>query len=769
MNKAVLTGVGVAVLVGGYFAYHALERQRQQQATAGHWQAIEHYCVDCHNAAELAGGLSFESLRNKPIAERPDVWEHVVRKLEAGLMPPPEQPRPDAERLAGMIAYLTDTLDAAAEASPQPGAPALHRLNRTEYANVVRDLLDMPIDATTLLPGDDSSAGFDNMASALSVSPVLMQAYVSSAAKISRLAIGDPTTSSGITTYSVPRDMAQDNHIEGLPLGTRGGLLVNHVFPLDAEYEIVVRRGGSGFGLQAVGGADRVELSLNGERLALLEREPSAKLRIPAGPQQLGVAMIASSRARGVDDIFNEWAQASGVQSISILGPFDATGVSETPSRKRLFICQPRSDGTDDACARQILTTLATRAYRRPMDEASLATLLEFFEQGRQLRGFEAGIQYALARALVDVQFIYRLEEEPPALADGAVYELGDFEIASRLSFFLWSSMPDDELLAAAAAGQLTDPRARAEQVRRMLADPKAAALAKNFASQWFGLRQLASALPETNEFDGNLRASLARETELFFDSIVREDRSIVEVLDADYTYVDERLALHYGIPHVRGSLFRRVDLAADNPRRGILGHGSVHTVTSPPNRTSPVSRGAWVLKNLLGIPPPSPPPGVETNLDQSAAAGTANLPLRARFERHRADPSCAACHAMIDPLGFSLENFDLIGQWRGTDSGQPIDASVELWDGTSINGPSELRAALVERKELFVTHAVEVLLTYALGRALEPTDMPAVRRVVRGAAEDGYRFSSLVLGVTDSVPFTMKVKAPLQSESSGG
>ena len=770
MNKGVAAlGLAVTVLAGGYLAYRSVDRITQQRAAAAHWQTIETYCADCHNAAELAGGLSFDGLRGDPIASHPEVWEHAIRKLEAGLMPPPDQPRPDAERIAGTLAYLTGSLDAAAEQSPHPGAPVLHRLNRVEYANAVRDLLDLPIDATALLPGDDSSAGFDNIASALSVSPALMQAYVSAAAKISRLAIGDPTTSSGITTYTVPRDVAQDGHVEGLPLGTRGGLLVEHAFPLDAEYEIVVRRAGSGFGLPAVGAAESAEISLNGERLALLEGNAnSTRVKIPAGPQKLGVAMIAASRPRGVDDLFSEWASATGVTSISIVGPFAATGVSDTPSRQRIFVCEPTADGTDQACARQILTTLATRAYRRPVDDASLETLLGFYEQGRQLRGFEAGIQYALARVLVDPQFMFRFEREREDLADGAVYELDDFEIASRLSFFLWSSIPDDELLAAANEGVLTTERGRAEQVRRMLRDPKAGALGANFASQWFGLRQLGTAQPGTNEFDGNLRRSFQKETELLFDSIVREDRSIVDLLEADYTFVDERLARHYGMEHIRGSRFRRVEIT-DESRRGILGHGSVLTVTSAPNRTSPVIRGAWVLRNLLGAPPPSPPPGVETNLEQSAAAGTANLPLRARLERHRADPSCASCHSLIDPLGFALENFDMIGAWRTLDHGEPIDARSELWDGTKLEGPTSLRAALLDRKELFATHAVEMLMTYALGRALEPTDMPAVRRVVREAEAEDFRFSALALGVAESVPFTMKVKAPLPAAAGGG
>lgn len=766
-----IAAVSVLVVLGGggYFGYRALSDWRQETALAAHWQTVGRYCTDCHNDAENAGGLSLEALRGRPIASEAKAWEQAIRKLRAGLMPPAGEPRPSDETLAATVAFLEGTLDDAARDHPTPGAAVLRRLNRTEYANAVRDLLDLPIDAAVLLPADDSSAGFDNISAALSVSPALLEAYVAAASKISRLAVGDPTTSPGITTYTVPRDLEQANHTEGLPLGTRGGLTVTHVFPLDAEYEIVARRGGAGFGLRAVGSEEPIEITLDGERLHLLEgRQSSVRLKIPAGPHELGVAMIAGSRPRGIDDMWEVWAAAAGIPSVSITGPLAPTGAGDTPSRRRIFVCQPTSAEDEARCAREIVRTLATRAFRRPVEDGdSLATLMEFYGNGRELRGFDGGVQYALARILVDPQFIFRLEEEPENVADGGIYPVGAYELASRLSFFLWSSIPDDELLAAARDGRLLNAAGREQQVRRMLADSKSGSLATSFAKQWLGLQQLATAQPTTNEFDGNLRRSFERETELLFEHVVREDKSIVAVLDADYTFVDERLARHYALPHVRGSRFRKVDLP-DGARRGVLGHGSVLTVTSSPTRTSPVIRGAWVLRNLLGTPPPSPPPGVETNLDESSAAGTAGLPLRARLERHRADPGCASCHAMIDPLGFALENFDPIGGWRETDNGVPVDTSGALWDGTRIDGAADLRAALLERRELFVTHAAEMLLTYALGRALEPTDMPAVRDVVRAAAKDDYRFSALVLGIAESVPFRMKTKQPAAAGAGG-
>ena len=727
------------------------------------WALLERYCVGCHNESEFAGGVAFDTLDRDDIAGHGETWEAAVRKLRARMMPPPGEPRPDRSRLDSLVTWLEGTLDEAALANPNPGSPVLHRLNRAEYANAIRDLLALPVDARTLLPGDDSRDGFDNVASALSVSPAHMQAYVSAAAEISRLAVGDPTISPGITTYTAPRGLSQAEHLDGMPLGTRGGILVSHVFPLDAQYEISVRRAGGGFGLPSVGGDDPVEVTMNGERVRLLGRggPPRFVLPVEAGPHTLGAAVVRSSRPTGVDDLYSVHAGSPGVQAVSIIGPLKASGAGDTPSRRRIFICQPAQASDEERCATDILTALATRAFRRPVasSDPSLETLLEFYRTGSALGSFETGIQHALARVLVDPQFIFRFEREPPDRAEGEVYALEGFELASRLSFFLWSSIPDDALLEAAGDGRLADTAGLEGEVERMLADPKATALVENFASQWLGLRQLDTVSPISNEFDGNLRRSFRRETELLFESILREDRGIVDLIDADYTFVDERLARHYGMPNVRGSRFRRVALR-DDARRGLLGHGSLLTVTSAPNRTSPVMRGAWIMENILGTPAPNPPPDVDTDLDTRAAEAGEPASMRAQLERHREDPACAGCHNMIDPIGFALENFDLIGKWRDADGGTTINASGDLWDGTALDGPAGLRAALLERRELFVTRATEKLMAYALGRTVEHYDMPAVRAIVREAADDDHRFARLIAGVVKSPAFRTKRKA---------
>jgi hypothetical protein len=738
---------------------------------------MERYCLTCHNARVRSGGLALEATKVADAAREPQLWEKVARKLRTGMMPPANAPRPDRAVLDRLATAVEETIDRAAAASPDPGAPALHRLNRTEYGNAVRDLLDLPIDAARLLPGDDSSEGFDNLASVLSVSPALMQAYVSAAATISRLAVGDPTISAGLTTYTAPRGASQAVHREGLPLGTRGGILVQHVFPLDAEYEFRVARAGGGlFGLAPVGTDDTVEITLNGERVRLLDRNARGPVRlaIPAGPQTLGVAIVRKANARGVDDLFSELASSAGVQSVTINGPLNPTGPGDTPSRRRIFLCRPpsvrppvanaaapvASTGStreESACARQILAALATRALRRPITtgDATVDLLMEFFESGRSLRGFETGIQYALARLLVDPQFIYRFERAPLGARPGTVYRISDLELATRMSFFLWSSLPDEELMAVASAGRLSDTSVLAQQTQRMLADRRARALIDNLAGQWLLLRQLDEVAAGTKEFDGNLRYAFRRETELLFETIVREDRSILDLIDADYTFVDERLARHYGVPNVRGSRFRRVTLG--DSRRGLLGHGSFLTVTSAANRTSPVKRGKWILENLLGAPVPLPPPGVETNLAESKEPGSAPTSMRQRLERHRANPSCAACHAVMDPVGFSLEHYDLIGKWRDADSGVPVDPSGRLADGTALDGPASLRKALLDRRDAVAMTATEKLLTYALGRRIEHFDMPAVRAIVREAGRNDYRFSALIAGIVTSTPFRMK------------
>ncbi len=758
-QHAAVVVVTLATALGVFFW---LEGARPPTADE-QWALVERYCMDCHNEGEFAGGVAFDTLDRDDIPAHGETWEAAVRKLRGRMMPPPGEPRPEPARLDALAAWLEDTLDDAARVDPNPGAPVLHRLNRAEYANAIRDLLELPVDAATLLPADDSRDGFDNIASALSVSPAHMQAYVSAAAEISRLAVGDPTITAAISTYTAPRGLSQAEHIDGMPLGTRGGILVDHVFPLDAEYEISVRRAGGGFGLRAVGGAEPVEVTLNGERVRLLGRGGASSFTVPveAGAHTLGTAVVRTSRPSGVNDLFAVHAGSTGVQAISITGPLNASGPGDTPSRRRIFICAPASASDEERCATEILTAFATRAFRRPVESSdpSLETLLEFYRTGRALGDFETGIQHALARVLVDPQFIFRFEREPQDVEAGEVYALGDFELASRLSFFLWSSIPDDALLEAAVDGRLRGDAGLEREVERMLADPKATALVENFASQWLGLRQLDNASPISNDFDGNLRQAFRRETELLFESILRENRSIVGLLDADYTFVDERLARHYGIPNIRGSRFRRVALP-DDARRGLLGHGSLLTVTSPPNRTSPVMRGAWIMENLLGTPAPTPPEGVDTNLDARAAAASDPGSMREQLERHREDPACAGCHGMIDPIGFALENFDLIGGWRDTDAGTAIDASGELWDGTPMEGPAGLRAALLERRELFVTRATEKLMAYALGRTVEHYDMPAVRSIVRDAAADDYRFSRLIAGVVKSPAFRTKRKA---------
>ena len=757
MRRAPLVALGVTALAAAGGAYLFAHRAPSADAQ---WALVEQYCTGCHNDAEFAGDLAFGRLSRTDLAADAAVWEKAIRKLRGHLMPPPGEPRPSDARIDTFVSWLEQSLDDAARAAPNPGAPALHRLNRAEYSNAVRDLLEVTVDATTLLPGDDSSSGFDNVASALSVSPALLSSYVAAAARISRLAVGDPNASSSVVTYRAPRGLVQSEHLDGQPLGTRGGMSVQHVFPLDAEYEIRVARGGNGFGLEALGGDEETEITVNGERVAVLGRggPRTAVLNIPAGPQTLGAAIVRKRDAQGVDDLFAVHSPTPGITSLSIVGPRTASGIGDTPSRRRIFVCSPTSAAEEMPCAADIVRRLAERAYRRPMpaDDKAVARLLEFYSQGRAEGSFDAGIQRAVARVLVDPEFIFRFEAEPPGLAAGAIYPVSDVELASRLSFFLWSSIPDEPLLAAAAAGELSRPAVLEREVRRMLADPKADALVANFASQWLGLRQLDTASPTSSEFDGNLRLAFRKETELLFGDVLREDSSVVELLSADYTFVDERLARHYGLANIRGSRFRRVELA-DDARRGLLGHGSILTVTSAPNRTSPVRRGQWILANLLGTPTPPPPDNVETNLDQTAPAGAAPTTMRERLSRHMADPSCAACHNLMDPLGFALENFDFIGQWRDAEGGAPVDAHGVFVDGAALEGPAGLRQVLLEHSDLFVQTFAEKLLTYALGRSLEASDMPAVREIVRRAARDDNRMSALVLGVAESVPMRMR------------
>jgi hypothetical protein len=734
---------------------------------------INQYCIGCHNSRTKSGNLVLQGLDSSNVGGKVDVWEKVVRKLRTGMMPPAGAPKPAPAAREVFTASLEGQLDAVAAAHPDPGAPALHRLNRAEYANAIRDLLALDVDVSAMLPPDDSAAGFDNNADVLGVSPALIEGYASAAAKVSRLAIGDPDIGLDRTTYRVPGDLAQDVHIEGLPLGTRGGIVVHHTFPLDAEYEIEVAAGGGGPGLGAARGAgprgggppaqDDRYVTLDGERLTLAPRGPT-RLTITAGPHTIGAAMIVRTHVAGADSVFNAPVRAGGVAQVTIAGPFNGRGPGDTPSRRRLFVCAPRPD--EVRCARTILSTLASRAYRRPVaaDGPELQTLVEFYKQGRERGTFESGLQRAVARVLVDPQFLFRFEREPAAVAVGAAFRISDIELASRLSFFLWSSIPDEALMVEARRGTLHMPPVLAQQVKRMLADPRADALVANFAGQWLLLRELKNVRPDSPAWDGNLRQSFERETAEFVRTIIREDRSVIDLLDADFTFVDERLARHYGIPDVHGSRLRRVSLGPEDPRRGLLGQGSLLTVTSAANRTSPVTRGKWVLENVLGAPPPQPPPGVETNLEKDAAQVKVTS-LRQRMELHRTNPVCASCHQIMDPIGFSLENFDNTGRWRTLDGRTPIDASGTLVDGTRLTGPATLRQALLAKSDVFAGVFAERLLTYAVGRAVRPQDMPAVRAITRSASRDHHRFSSFVNAIVASAPFQMKTKQPPATE----
>ena len=732
-----------------------------------------------------------DTLDAAQVGEKAEVWEKVVRKLRAGMMPPSGARRPDKPAINAFAAKLETDLDRSAAAKINPGAPALHRLNRTEYANAIRDLLALEIDSTALLPADDSSSGFDNNADSLGVSPALMERYLAAASKISRLAVGDASVAPSEKTYALPNDLTQNYHVEGLPFGTRGGALIKHDFPADGEYTIAVElsRGGGGvFAGAASTKGEELEVSLNSERVKLFNLAggaaaeedsalPGLQVRTPvkAGLQAVGVTFIAKNYAPAEDTLQPYlrsmlpgavWTVVPHVGSVTIKGPFKTAGVGDTASRRRIFSCRPATAQKELTCAKEIVSTLARRAFRRPVTDQDLETLLVFYQAGRNKGNFDEGIEMALRRILASPEFMFRFEHEP-AIKPGEAYRLSDVELASRLSFFLWSSIPDDELMKQATQGRLKDPAVLEQQVRRMLSDPRSKELVGNFAGQWLYLRNLQSlapALEEFPDFDDNLRQAFRTETEMFFDSIVREDRNVLDLLSADYTFVDERLARHYGIPNIYGSQFRRVGLAADNPRRGLLGQGSILMATSLATRTSPVLRGKWILENILGTPPPEPPPNVPAlkentrpiNISTEAVAAPS---VRQRMEEHRTKEPCATCHKMMDPIGFALENFDGVGHWRTQDGPAPVDASGQLVDGVKINGPAQLREALLGYSPQFVRTVTEKLLTYALGRSVEYYDQPVIRSIVRDSARENYRFSTLIVGIVKSAPFQMRVK----------
>ena len=762
----------------------------QQESGAGvDGQAlVDRYCVTCHNDRLETGGFSFEPLDVADVAAHPEAWEKVVRKLRAGAMPPRPRPRPDQETYDGFRAWIEGQLDAAAAAELNPGrTETFHRLSRTEYRNAVRDLLALDVGVDELLPADDTSYGFDNIAGVLGVSPTLMERYLSAARKISRLAVASPVPSATAETFRIASDLGQDRRMERLPFGTRGGMVVDYNFPEDAEYIFEILPDGP----LRIEPHD-LEVTIDGERIALLTvgKAPdpddprglytpqieTLEVRTPvtAGPHEVGVAFLrkTSAEPEGIRKLYLRpfTGEGSGgdsrfqpyVESLTIAGPYESSGarpVEGTPSRERIFTCRPAPGATaeETACAREILSSIARLAYRRPVAGEDVERLLTFYERGRAGGSFDTGIEMALRRLLVSPEFLFRVERDPQGVAAGESYRVSDLELASRLSFFLWSSIPDDELLDVAERRELSVPRVFEAQVERMLADPRSEALVGNFAGQWLTLRNAAAVQPDEDEFPDfgeGLRRGFRRETELLFASVLRENRSALELLDADYTFVNERLARHYGIPNVRGSHFRRVTLD-DEARGGLLGHGSILTVTSYANRTSPVNRGKWVLENILGTPPPPPPPDVP---DLETAAGGQALSMRAAMEQHRANPVCASCHRLMDPLGLALENFDAIGRWRNrSETRGAIDATGELPDGTPFDGPAGLKAALLRHPDRFVTTVTEKLLTYALGRGIEHYDAPAVRAIVRDAAGDGYRLSSLVKGVVRSAPFQMR------------
>ena len=746
---------------------------------------LDRYCVSCHNQKLKTAGLILDAdavdVTHVPAGAA--TWEKVVRKLRSGAMPPPGRPRPDKATYASMTAWLESTIDRDAAVRPNPGrTDTMHRLNRAEYHNAVRDLLALDIDAATLLPADDMSYGFDNIAGVLKVTPSLLDRYVTASRQIARLAIGDPNLPPTAETFRLKADLSQDETFNDLPLGTRGGAAIRYYFPLDAEYAVRIEPLG--------GGTDShdLEVSVDGARVRLFTLKPRAgfgvglgydsegeslttRVPVKAGPHVVGVTFVKKTSAlvESVREPFtaphSEGAPRfePGVASVTITGPFDAQGATDTPSRQRIFVCRPATRANEAHCAKQILSTLARRAYRRPVTDGEVGVLLKFYEDGRTKSGFDRGIEMALRRLLVSPEFLFRVESDPSGIAPNTPYHVSDLELASRLSFFLWSSIPDDELLDAAVKSTLHKPAVLEHQVRRMLADSRSEALSANFAGQWLQLRTLEGSSPNEflfPNFGENLRRDFRRETELFFDSVLRENHSVLDFLTADYTFVNERLAKQYGIPNIYGSHFRRVTLT-DTNRRGLLGQGSFLTVTSLADRTTVVGRGKWILDNVLGAPPP-PPPAVVPPLRENTSGGPV-LSLRERMEQHRANPVCASCHSRMDPLGFALENFDAAGQWRAREGDKPIDASAFLPDGTTFSGPEGLRQWLVGQPDQFVGAMAERLLIYALGRGIEYFDAPAVRKIVQEARADNYRFQTLILGVIASTPFQQRL-----SESRG-
>ena len=740
------------------------------QAAEPDWDVLDTYCLDCHNFDDQAGSIAFDILPRDELLLDEEIWEKAFRKIRTGLMPPAGKPRPELGEFSSFVSHVENVLDSQRASQPNPGHEGLARLNRFEYVNVIRDLLsyDAADIVTMVLPADETEEGFDNLADSLSISPTLIEAYVGVAMRISREAVGDRAMIPTQVQYPAPTG-SQNSHREGLPLGTRGGMLVTHNFPLDAEYEIRVsgQRAGGIFNNQAFCGGPGIVLTLN-EMPLEVEESSRFQMWIPAGPHTIGAALVDDERCVGVNEFYDDYSISGSIQQIEINGPFEVSGAGDTPSRRVIFSCYPQQVSEETACAQEILQHLTSRAFRHPVsaDDDKISTLMQFFAMGKDEGDFETGIQYAISRLLIDPEFLYQIENQPDTVQPGESYRISDLELASRLSFFIWSSIPDNELILLAANGQLSDSAILEEQVRRMLTDDRANALVDSFAAQWLMLRELEVALPQDRAFNASLKQSFREETELLFLDMVQEDRGLLHLLDADYTWLNAELAQHYGIDNIRGDYMRKVSLPASSPRRGLLGHGSILTATSVANRTSPVLRGAWIVENILGAAVPLPPPGVETDLTQeSTPDGMQANTLRERLEAHRADPNCASCHQIMDPLGLALENFDLIGRWRDTEDGHPIETSTKMIDGTEINNPVDMRNALLARGETIATSITEKLLIYALGRMLEPHDMSAVRKVIRETADNDYRFSDVILGIVESYPFQYKVAIENQQQ----
>ena len=743
--------------------------------------AVGRYCLDCHDGDVTKGNLDLGKILSDDLQTHSVEWERVVRKLTARQMPPIGKDRPAEKEFEHLVATLGSSLDQLAAKKPNPGrTDPFHRLNRTEYRNAIRDLLDLEIDAATLLPKDDASHGFDNLTGG-DLSPTLLNRYISAAEKISRLAVGSPISRPNGDTYRLKPDLTQEEPVANLPLGTRGGTRIRHTFPRDGEYEIQIRltrdRNEMVEGLHET---HELEVLLDRNTAARFQVSPpkgnrdyetvdahlKARVPVKAGLHEVGVTFIKNSSSlvetqrdpyQARYNMHRHPRLSPAIYQVSVTGPYASREAGETASRRKLFVCYPKNPGEETACAERIVSAFVRRAYRRPVVAADWAKPLKFYHEAKEAGGFEAGIGSALSAILVSPEFLFRIERDPADVAPETTYPISDVELASRLSFFLWSSIPDEELLAIAQRGELHRPKVLESQVRRMLADPRSSSLVENFAAQWLHLRNLESFTPDLRlfpDFDDNLREAFRRETELHFEALLREDRTVLDLIKTDHTFLNERLAKHYGIPNVYGSRFRRVALDSESRRGGLLRQGSILTVTSYATRTSPVIRGHWLLGNLLGTPPPPPLANIP-NLKENTVSET--LPMRARLSAHRANAACASCHDLMDPVGFALENFDAIGRWRLTENGLPIDASGGLPDGSRFNGVTGLEDALLKHPELFVGTLTEKLLTFALGRGMSENDAPAVRRIVRDAQRDGNHFSSIVLGIVKSSPFTLR------------